>query len=149
MNKLATQSLITHTFSENLYHSWLEFLDVSENTERTYASAGKSFMCWLQQEEITSPNRQDVLRYKKHLLETKSAATAQLHLVVVRLLFEFLAQENLYPNIATHIKSVKSNRSFKRDYLTSDQARRLLASIQSRGAEIQHLFRSALPLGLE
>ena len=39
MGKLATQSSITPAFSKNLYHSWLELLDVGKNTERTYANS--------------------------------------------------------------------------------------------------------------
>jgi len=130
MNKLAKDLQVTPIFHEQFYQAWIEFIDVKEITARTYTSAIKNFMYWLEQEGITQPARQDILQYKKHLLETKSASTTQLYIVAVRLLFDFLAQENLYPNIANRIKGVKSDGSFKRDYLTSSQSRQLIASIE-------------------
>ncbi|MCL2606566.1 MAG: site-specific integrase [Coriobacteriia bacterium] len=135
MNELVGQSQVTPVFDEQLYQSWLEYIDVKDVTARTYKSAIKNFISWLRDEGITSPARQDMLRYKKHLLEVRSASTAQLYIVAIRLLFDFLAQEGLYPNIAKRIKGVKGDSSFKRDYLTSDQARQLLGSIEGNNEQ--------------
>jgi len=59
-------------------------------------------------------------------------ATIALILAAVKLFFRFLADEGLYQNIADHIKTPMKSRGYKKDYLTSDQIKSILAKIDKQ-----------------
>lgn len=105
------------------------YSDVREKSKTTYRTAIKQFLKWLQAQDITQPVREDVIQWREELKETHKATTVQLYLTAVKLLFQWLEQEQLYPDIAKHIKSVRIEKGHKKDYLTSSQSHRVLACI--------------------
>ncbi|OLF49049.1 tyrosine-type recombinase/integrase, partial [Streptococcus acidominimus] len=52
-----------------------------------------------------------------------------------RIFFKWTAQEGLYPNIAEHVKGAKLDKNHKKDYLTSRQAKEVLAGVQTDSEE--------------
>lgn len=49
--------------------------------------------------------------------------------IAVKRFFEWTEEERLYPNIAKYVKGAKIGKNFKKDYLTSKQARKVLEDI--------------------
>ena len=59
----------------------------------------------------------------------KKETTVQNYIIAVKQFFKWTEARQLYPNIAKYVKSEKLSRNFKKDYLTSKQAKKVLATI--------------------
>lgn len=108
---------------------FVAFLDATPRTVSTYDRALRAFIKYLSDEHITAPTRDTVKAYKEYLLQEHRSNTVRLYVVAVRLFFRWLEQEHLYSNIAEHIKGAKVPTGHKRDYLTAEQIRAILTSI--------------------
>lgn len=114
-----------------LFEMFLNYLDVSDKTVETYKRALRQFFLFLHQRGISQPVREDILNFRDELKNTgHSPATIQTYITVVKLFFRWTSQERLYPNIADHIKGAKIGREHKKDYLTADQVREVLSSVE-------------------
>ena len=114
-----------------LFEMFLNYLDVSDKTVETYKRALRQFFLFLHQRGISQPVREDILNFRDELKNTgHSPATIQTYITVVKLFFRWTSQEKLYPNIADHIKGAKIGREHKKDYLTADQVREVLSSVE-------------------
>lgn len=130
-----------------LLEKFREYADVSEVTEKSYATALKCFFTWMHDNGIVRPERADIKAYVKFLDEphkrqqradreptediiTLSAGTQARYLRAVKVFFKWTASENLYPNIADNIKGkqVKSD-TRHRDAFEAEDALKLLQSI--------------------
>ena len=117
---------------EEIIGRWMASLDLASGTKETYLSGFKAF-CWfvrstsLDFDELT---RDDVKSFKEYLVDEKKLkpATVSSYLASVRSFYAY-SEDNGIENIAHRVKGVTDSRSFKKEPLTPDQARRLLASI--------------------
>lgn len=158
MGELATTTkgavLQQHQDIAELLQRFIEYIDVKEVTVKSYAVCLRSFMGWLSDNGITSPDRADVMNYVKFLatphrrrarydrpdskpgnVMTLSAGTQARYLRAVKLFFRWTASENLYPNIADNIKGAKVRAdNTKRDPLQRADAIAVLGSIDRTNA---------------
>ena len=118
------------TINSRLFDKWLAFIDAKPKTIQTYTRSIKQFVLYLLENGITEPSREDVLEYRDELKESRKPSTVQAYITAVKLFFTWTAQQGIYPNIAANIKGAKLDRSFKKDYLTSRQAARLLEKVE-------------------
>lgn len=117
---------------EEIIGKWMASLDLASGTKETYLSGFKAF-CWfvrstsLDFDELT---RDDIKSFKEYLVDEKKLkpATVSGYLASVRSFYAY-SEDNGIENIAHRVKGVTDSRSFKKESLTPDQARRLLASI--------------------
>ena len=117
---------------EEIIGKWMASLDLASGTKETYLSGFRAF-CWfvrstsLDFDELT---RDDVKSFKEYLVDEKKLkpATVSSYLASVRSFYAY-SEDNGIENIAHRVKGVTDSRSFKKEPLTPDQARRLLASI--------------------
>lgn len=122
---------------EEIIGKWMASLDLASGTKETYLSGFKAF-CWfvrstsLDFDELT---RDDVKSFKEYLVNEKKLkpATVSSYLASVRSFYAY-SEDNGIENIAHRVKGVTDSRSFKKEPLTPDRARRLLASVD-RGTE--------------
>lgn len=122
----------THISIATLAQKWLAYIDTSsEQTLSSYSRCIAQFLKYLQNSKISQPTRQDILNFKAQLSETKKPSTVNSYLVAIRLLFAFAEDMNLYSNIARNIKAVKVDKTFKKDYLTKEQSKELLSSVDT------------------
>ncbi len=104
--------------------------DIQDNSKRTYRHGLMQFMEWIKRGGTNEPTREDVLRYKGHLINRGlSPLTLSTYLVAVRKFFEWAESMKYYPNIARGIKGAKRLRGFRKDCLTVPQAKTLLNGI--------------------
>ena len=69
----------------------------------------------------------------------KSPATVQLYLTSAKIFFKWLVQENIFPNIADHLKiGVKVNHDHKKDALSATQAGTLIKGVNYIGKKEKH-----------
>lgn len=118
-------------FATDLVNRWISFAGVSEKSASTYKTALKQLAKFFLANAITNPRREDLEQWRDELIAAKkSPATIQLYLTATKIFYRWLAQENLYPNIADHLKNkVKINHEHKKDALTAKQAGTLLKTV--------------------
>lgn len=120
----------TTTFDTTLFTRWIEYIgDRSQKTIETYTRAIKQFYNYITLHGITEPTRADILAYRDELMTSHKPTTVQAYIMAVKLFFSWTAYENLYPNIADRITGAKLDKEHKRDYLSVEEARHLLDTI--------------------
>lgn len=117
---------------EALLESFLAAQDVSDASRGTYRRELLQFFAWLA--ENTPAGRaletEDLLRFKGSLAARGLAPlTVTNYVVAVRKFFAWCSSKNLYPDIARGLKGAKRSRDFRKDPLTIEQAKDLLASV--------------------
>ena len=118
--------------NDTLVAQWLKFADVSEKSVKTYNKAIHRFFVYLNENSITLPTADDVYNWRDSLrAENKSASTVNLYLTSCKLFFKFLAQRNIYQNIAEHVKGCKLTNEHKREALTAQQGKNVLKSFDT------------------
>lgn len=121
--------VVDPVMNTGLFESWIAYLDTKPKTVETYTRAIKQFVLFLQANNITHPTREDIIAYREYLKQDKKPATVQAYLMAVKQFFKWTNTQGLYPNIADNVKGVKLDKGFKKDYLTSKQAGKLLNTI--------------------
>ena len=81
---------------------------------------------------IVNPTRENLVEWIDGMkAEDKSASTIQLYVTAAKIFFRWLAQEELYKNIADHLKSgVKPSHEHKKDALTTEQCAELVKNVK-------------------
>lgn len=116
---------------EEIFKRYIDFLDLpTESSATTYRQWLSRFIEWLKTENNTTPTREDIIRYRDYLYDLgRSPSTVAGYILAVKSFFQWTAQFHLYENIADRIKTKKVSTEHKRDALTSQQAIRLLESV--------------------
>lgn len=126
-NEIAPTQAVTY----DLYLRFVAYIDAAPATVATYTKAVRRFMDYIQAHGITHPQREDVIRWRDGLQASgHKPTTIQAYITAVRLFFQWLEQEHIYPNIADRVKGAKISKGHKKDYLTSEQVRAILGSIE-------------------
>lgn len=134
MNEIITNSnnqIIISGVNKDLFERWIAYIDASPKTIQTYSRAIKQFYEFLQDNGISNPTRDDIITYKNQIACCHKAATVNLYLMAIKQFFKWTAEEQIYPNIAEHIKGEKVTAGFKKDNLTSRQANKVITSIDT------------------
>lgn len=136
MNTMPAISNSSQLTAENsldrLADSFIKAQDVSQSSRDTYRKALRSFTEWLEREDIRNPVREDILAYKAFLqAQGLSSLTLSGYMVVVRKFFEYLESTIGYQNVAKGIKGAKRSKGFRKDPLTVEQIREMLAHIDT------------------
>lgn len=116
-------------FDNLLLTRWEAFIDVSPKSKETYRKAVKQFMLYLEENRIAKPDRETIIGWRDSVKADHKPTTAQTYLTAVKLFFRWLEQEGIYKNIADHVKGVRISTGHKKDYLTSNQSRKVLQTI--------------------
>ena len=126
------QVVTVKSFGDNLIERFVKFAGVKPESQRTYTKALRQLFAYLAANSITNPTRENLIDWLDGMKEQKkSASTVQLYLTATKIFFRWLAQENLYPNIADHMKSgVKLSHNHKKDALSTEQCAELIRSVK-------------------
>lgn len=131
--KVETQAVQSQNImSAELVESFINFAGVSEKSAATYKIALRQMFKYFSVNSIEKPKRCDLENWREELKsQKKSASTIMLYLTACKIFFRWLAQENIYLNIADHLKSgVKKSYNHKKDALTNTQAGKLIRSVE-------------------
>lgn len=151
-------------FSSSLFTDFVQWIDRSEKTTRSYLTNLRQFMAWLKYAAVTNPLRQDIISYRQWLTVEHDAITldpgsvngwtyrtdasgnpirinckpntvAQ-YLRSVCQFFRWTAANNLYPDIAANIHAPKvTHDTHKKDALTAKEVLTIETSITERAQE--------------
>lgn len=118
------------TLAANLAERFARFIDASPKTQQTYIRALRQMFKYFADNNITRPQREDVLAYRDFLTASgHKPTTVSSYLEATRLFFQWTEAEHLYPNVCGHIKAPRLDKGHRKDYLTSRQVKAILASI--------------------
>ena len=113
-----------------IIEAFMQSIDGQETTKKTYRKAIGIFMDWVivSGRVLSSLTPVDIIAYKDQLLEqNKSGLTINLYLSVVRRFYKWTKSNNLYPNIADSVISVRTNRkTFRKMHLEDEEGLQLL-----------------------
>lgn len=129
VNYSGNEIVATNNITMELYTRFIEFIDAKPRTIETYKKAIKQFFIYMQENGISSPCRQDIINYRDMLALERKPSTVQTYLTAVKLFFKWLEQEGIYKNITVNVKGVKITKGHKKDYLTTNQSKNLLQTI--------------------
>lgn len=145
------------TLTDTIFTSFLQYVDRSEKTIKTYTTNIKQFMAWLHYEAITQPVREDIINYRDWLLREHTqiqlsdnekgysivylktgeasiislkANTVKQYLQSVKQFFKWTSYNMLYPNIAENVHAPKiDNELHRKDYLRPRDVMQVESSI--------------------
>ena len=127
---------VTTAITYDTFERFISYLDASPKTIETYTKALRQFFNYIGVHGIRKPQREDVLAFRDDLKASGlKPTTVQNYITATRIFFKWTAQEGLYPNIAEHVKGAKLDKNHKKDYLTSRQAKEVLAGVQTDSEE--------------
>ena len=127
---------VVRTLDFKIFDRFINYLDASPKTVETYKKALRQFFNYLGVHGIRQPQREDVLAFRDDLKASGlKPTTVQNYITATRIFFKWTEQEGLYPNIAEHVKGAKLDKNHKKDYLTSRQAKEVLAGVQTDSEE--------------
>ena len=127
-NKINSTSFINAELSAR----WLTFLDASPKTVQTYTRSIAQFVRWCEDKEIPRPTAEDIRAFRNELSENRKPTTVNAYLMAVKQLYKWLEEEGISQNVAKNVKAVKlDSDAFKKDYLTTDQCKSLMQSIDT------------------
>ena len=141
MNDIITSgtALQTSGITSGTFTAFIDYLDVSAKTLRTYRAALAAFGAYLQENGITNPKRADVISWRESIKEIYAASTVQLYLTAIKMFFRFTSSNNLYPNVADNVRGLKISREHTKDHLTRSQVHKVMDTIADSKTDIQAL----------
>ena len=119
----------------DLADRFVEYLDVSDLSVKSYKSGVRKFLEFLHCNCVTNPTRDTVIMYKKELMSKYSANTTALYLSSIRRFFSWCESEGLYANITNGIKSPKISHEHKRDAFSAVELKGIIAGIERNSLE--------------
>ena len=125
-------NLVGVKINGDLIERFVKFAGVSASSCKTYAKSLRQMFSFFADNNIVNPSRENLVDWIETLKAAdKSASTIQLYLTSCKIFFRWLAQENLYPNIADNLKSgVKPSHNHKKDALTCGQCADLIKNVK-------------------
>ena len=118
-------------FSDTLIERFAKFAGVSDSSRQTYIKSLRQLFKFFRANSITMPSRENLIDWLDGMInQGKSPSTIQLYCTACKIFFRWLAQENLYQNIADHLKAgVKPSHKHKKDALSFTQCKELVKSV--------------------
>lgn len=122
---------------KRMISAYLSDSDISPTSRRNYEKSLSYFFKYTSDNKINlqTISRSDIIAYKTYLSERYSVSTINAYLSALKSFFAYLESEKIYPNICSSIKGIKQKKGFKKDCLTTDQARSILGTLESDSEE--------------
>lgn len=127
----------------DIFRAWLEQLDVSDATKRSYRAGIKRYSSWLSERALGAldADSSTVRQYRDDLeAQGLKPGTVNTYLSAVKGFYKWLQGQRVYPDVASDVRRVKTDGTGAKDPLTVGQARRVLdAGRDPAGLSLQQL----------
>jgi integrase/recombinase XerC len=111
---------------QDLIDSFINYIDVSENTMITYKRSLKQFWNYMKMRNIQFPTRENIIEFKEYLLENNKPNTANLYLASVKNFYKWLEYMDITKDISKNIKSVSIPNEHLKQAFNIEQIKLLL-----------------------
>lgn len=92
---------------DNLMQKYLNYIDVSDNTTRTYNVGLAQFNEYLKQNDIVEPTREDIIAFREYIKLEHKPNTVNAYMIAIRNFYSWLEYEGITKDIAKKIKGIK------------------------------------------
>lgn len=92
---------------DNLMQKYLNYIDVSDNTTRTYNVGLTQFNEYLKQNDIVEPTREDIIAFREYIKLDHKPNTVNAYMITIRNFYSWLEYEGITKDIAKKIKGIK------------------------------------------
>ena len=110
---------------------YLDFIDVSDNTIKTYNVGLLQFVAYLKVNNIQDPTREDIINFREYLKEEHKETTINSYLIAVRNFYNWLEYEGIAKDITKKVKGLQIGNEHKRNALTLEQCKLVLESVKN------------------
>lgn len=121
---------------EDLIKNFLGYLDVSDNTVKTYNVGLLQFNEYLKQNGIKNPTREDIIRFREILKETHKPNTINAYLIAIRNFYSWLEYEGVTKDISKKIKGIKLERRHLKRGLSREEIKKVLDVCENTREEL-------------
>ena len=115
---------------------YLEYIDVSDNTIKTYNVGLLQFAKYLRINNIQDPTREDIINFREYLKQEHKPNTINAYLIAIRNFYEWLEYENITKNITKKIKGIKLERKHLKRGLSLEEIRKVLSVCKDTREEL-------------
>lgn len=115
---------------------YLDYIDVSDNTIKTYNVGLLQFMEYLKVNNIQDPTREDVIAFREYLKEEHQPNTINAYLIAIRNFYNWLEYEGITKDITKKIKGIKLERKHLRRGLSLGEIRKILSVCKDTREEL-------------
>ena len=135
ITKIGGLPIATPVLNEGLLlQAFLSAQDVKETSRKTYGDALRQYFHYLaaNKKAIGETSVEDIIEYKQFLLNTgHKVLTVRAYIIAIRKFYTWAESKKLYPNIASNVKTPRTNQGGTKDHfikmhLTASQAKDLL-----------------------
>lgn len=112
---------------EPLIQRFLNYIDVSDNTIKSYNVGLIQFNEYLKANEIKTPTREDVIAFREQLRETHKPNTVNAYLIAIRNFYSWLEYEDITKDITKKIKGIKLERHHIKRGLSQEEIKQVLS----------------------
>ena len=107
---------------------YLDYIDVSDNTIKTYNVGLLQFIDYLKSNNIQEPIREDVIAFREYLKEEQlKPNTINAYLIAVRNFYNWLEYEGITKDITKKIKGIKLERKHLKRGLSLEEIKKVLS----------------------
>lgn len=107
---------------------YLDYIDVSDNTIKTYNVGLLQFIQYLKDHNIQEPTREDIIDFREYLKEEQlKPNTINAYLIAVRNFYSWLAYEGITKDITKKIKGIKLERKHLKRGLSLEEIKKVLS----------------------
>lgn len=121
---------------EDLIKKFLGYLDVSDNTVKTYNVGLLQFNEYLKQNGIKNPTREDIILFREILKETHKPNTINAYLIAIRNFYSWLEYEGIAKDISKKIKGIKLERRHLKRGLSREEIKKVLDVCENTREEL-------------
>lgn len=111
---------------EPLIKRFLNYIDVSDNTVKSYNVGLIQFNEYLKENGIKKPTREDVIDFREQLKLTHKPNTVNAYLIAVRNFYSWLEYEDITKDITKKIKGIKLERHHLKRGLSQEEIKDVL-----------------------
>lgn len=111
---------------ETLMERYLNYIDVSDNTTKTYNIGLIQFNEYLKENNIKEPTREDVINFREYLKVDHKPNTVNAYLIAVRNFYSWLEYEDITKDITKKIKGIKLERIHLKRGLSKEEINQVL-----------------------
>lgn len=126
--------------------SFIDYLDVSKGTLKTYEEGIRVFLNYLSSKNISNPTRNDLRAFREEFRQKVSNNTLNSYLTSIRRFFRYLELNKIYEDITKDVKNIKTSSIPKKQVLTEKQIKDIYWSLTDEREKC--LFSLAISTGL-
>ncbi len=125
MKEIVTSNSVTPELADK----FINYLDISEISVKSYVSGIKKFLAFLSDNGITTPTRDTIVEFKKTLSEKYTAKTTACYLSSVKRFFAWLEAEGIFKDVARGVKAPKLSHEHKRDAFSAEELGQIISGL--------------------